>query len=191
MKPIMKVFTLTENEMIMMFAAMAGITVGMKPEEIADRLEKVGKTLKEYGLDDRRLATADFMNQYYMPLGEPKSKFQMKVQNLAELQAETFEFLEPEPVTPRPEDNDINYSSDYEWLRERIGMDPLRICEHFNFNIASALKCLIKAGKERPINNFSFALDAYQNLMEAAFFCKREAEKEDKFIKSVTGVIIR
>ena len=173
----MKTFSLTENEMIMMIAAMAGITVEMKVESIFDRLERVGKILKEYGLDSPNSAITDFMNNYFLPFGEPTPKLQKKVQNLAKLQAETFEFLEPEPATQNTEDNDsINSPSHYTWLKEKIGIEPLDICEHFNYNVGSALKYLMRAGRKRENNSLTLSQNAYIDLMKAATFCKREAK---------------
>lgn len=176
----MKTFNLTENEMIMMLTAMAGITVDMTPTEIAERLERVSKTLKEYGLDDPKLAIGDFINRYYLPFDEPTEGLQKKVKNFAELQAATFEFLEPEPVatnTTNPEGDDpINSPSHYKWLKDEIGVEPIDICELFNFNIGSALKYLMRAGRKRENGNLTLAQNAYVDLMKAATFCKREAE---------------
>lgn len=174
----MKTFKLTESEMIMLFTVMAGITVKMKEQEISDHLEAIARKLKAVCLDNPRLAIAKFLDNNFMPFGEPTTTLIKKVKNLLENQASIIEFMAPETANPSQNNDPIDPPSHYTWLKDEIGVEPIDICEHFNFNIGSALKYLMRAGRKRENDSLTLAQNAYKDLMKAATFCKREAENQ-------------
>ena len=165
--------------MIMMLTVMAGIKVEMKMEEqqIRDHLEAVANKLKAVCLDNPKLAIAKFLDDNFMPFGEPTTELMKKVKNLLEDQAPIIEFMAQE-TAPSQNNDHINSPSHYTWLKDEIGVEPIDICEHFNFNIGSALKYLMRAGRKRENDSLTLAQNAYIDLMKAATFCKREAANQ-------------
>lgn len=65
----------------------------------------------------------------------------------------------------------VNHPSHYTWLKEQVGIEPIDICQLFNFNLGNVLKYVMRAGRKD---------DAIQDLEKAAVYLKKEIERLKK-----------
>ncbi len=66
----------------------------------------------------------------------------------------------------------VNHPNHYAWLKTLCGVEPIDICQHFNFNIGNALKYLMRKGKTE--NNMTDTEQHIQDLLKAQFYIDYE-----------------
>ncbi len=69
-------------------------------------------------------------------------------------------------------DDMVNHPSHYSWLKELCGVEPIDICRHFDFAIGSALKYLMRKGKEEM--SLTEKEQRAQDLKKAVFYIQDE-----------------
>ena len=66
----------------------------------------------------------------------------------------------------------VNHPNHYAWLKTLCGVEPIDICQHFNFNIGNALKYLMRKGKTE--NGMTDTEQRIQDLLKAQFYIDYE-----------------
>ncbi len=66
----------------------------------------------------------------------------------------------------------VNHPSHYSWLKDLCGVEPIDICRHFDFAIGSALKYLMRKGKEEM--SLTEKEQRAQDLKKAVFYIQDE-----------------
>lgn len=66
----------------------------------------------------------------------------------------------------------VNHPSHYSRLTNLCGVEPIDICQHFNFNVGNALKYLMRKGKTE--NGITATEQRIQDLLKAQFYINRE-----------------
>lgn len=72
------------------------------------------------------------------------------------------------------QDEKVSHPSHYTWLKELCGIEPIEICQNFDFSIGNALKYLMRRGKEEMA--LTEKAQRVQDLEKAIFYIKNEIE---------------
>lgn len=68
----------------------------------------------------------------------------------------------------------VNHPSHYSWLKDLCGVEPIDICQHFDFNIGCALKYLMRQGKSE--SGMTSTEQRIQDLLKAQFYINYEID---------------
>lgn len=66
----------------------------------------------------------------------------------------------------------VSHPSHYAWLKELCGVEPLDICQHLDFCCGSAIKYILRKGKEEK--NLTEKEQRVQDLEKAKFYIETE-----------------
>ncbi len=68
----------------------------------------------------------------------------------------------------------VNHPSHYAWLKDLCGVEPIDVCQHFDFNVGNALKYLMRKGKKD--GDMTDRQKRVEDLRKAVFYLKSEIE---------------
>ena len=66
----------------------------------------------------------------------------------------------------------VSHPSHYAWLKDLCGVEPIEICQHFDFSVGNALKYLMRNGKVE--RNLTEKEQRIQDLEKAIYYIKNE-----------------
>ena len=66
----------------------------------------------------------------------------------------------------------VNHPSHYAWLKDLCGVEPIEICQHFDFSVGNALKYIMRKGKVE--RNLTEKQQRIQDLEKAIYYLKNE-----------------
>ena len=66
----------------------------------------------------------------------------------------------------------VNHPSHYSWLKDLCGVEPIEICQHFDFSVGNALKYIMRKGKVE--RNLTEKQQRIQDLEKAIYYLKNE-----------------
>lgn len=68
----------------------------------------------------------------------------------------------------------VSHPSHYAWLKDLCGVEPIEICQHFDFSVGNALKYLMRNGKVE--RNLTEKEQRIQDLEKAIYYIKNEID---------------
>ena len=68
----------------------------------------------------------------------------------------------------------VNHPSHYAWLKDLCGVEPIEICQHFDFSVGNALKYIMRKGKVE--RNLTEKQQRIQDLEKAIYYLKNEID---------------
>ncbi|WP_228115046.1 DUF3310 domain-containing protein [Segatella copri] len=68
----------------------------------------------------------------------------------------------------------VSHPSHYAWLNDLCGVEPIEICQHFDFSVGNALKYLMRNGKVE--RNLTEKEQRIQDLEKAIYYIKNEID---------------
>lgn len=68
----------------------------------------------------------------------------------------------------------VNHPSHYAWLKALCGVEPIDICQHFDFNVGNALKYLMRKGKKD--GDMTDRQKRVEDLRKAVFYLNAEID---------------
>lgn len=68
----------------------------------------------------------------------------------------------------------VSHPSHYAWLKDLCGVEPIEICQHFDFSVGNALKYLMRNGKVE--RNLTEKEQRIQDLKKAIYYIKNEID---------------
>ena len=66
----------------------------------------------------------------------------------------------------------VSHPSHYAWLKDLCGVEPIEICQHFDFSVGNALKYIMRKGKVE--RNLTEKQQRIQDLEKAIYYLKNE-----------------
>ena len=79
---------------------------------------------------------------------------------------------EGETANKKPEQ--VYHPSHYSWLKDLCGVEPIEICQHFDFSVGNALKYIMRKGKVE--RNLTEKQQRIQDLEKAIYYLKNEID---------------
>lgn len=76
--------------------------------------------------------------------------------------------------TPIKETEQVSHPSHYAWLKDLCGVEPIEICQHFDFSVGNALKYIMRKGKVE--RNLTEKQQRIQDLEKAIYYLKNEID---------------
>lgn len=68
----------------------------------------------------------------------------------------------------------VSHPSHYAWLKDLCGVEPIEICQHFDFSVGNALKYIMRKGKVE--RNLTEKQQRIQDLEKAIYYLKNEID---------------
>ena len=68
----------------------------------------------------------------------------------------------------------VSHPSHYSWLNDLCGVEPIEICQHFDFSVGNALKYIMRKGKVE--RNLTEKQQRIQDLEKAIYYLKNEID---------------
>ena len=68
----------------------------------------------------------------------------------------------------------VSHPSHYAWLKDLCGVEPIEICQHFDFSVGNALKYIMRKGKVE--RNLTEKQQRIQELEKAIYYLKNEID---------------
>ena len=68
----------------------------------------------------------------------------------------------------------VSHPSHYAWLKDFCGVEPIEICQHFDFSVGNALKYIMRKGKVE--RNLTEKQQRIQDLEKAIYYLKNEID---------------
>ena len=68
----------------------------------------------------------------------------------------------------------VNHPSHYAWLKDLCDVEPIEICQHFDFSVGNALKYIMRKGKVE--RNLTEKQQRIQDLEKAIYYLKNEID---------------
>lgn len=68
----------------------------------------------------------------------------------------------------------VSHPSHYAWLKDLCGVEPIEICQHFDFSVGNALKYLMRNGNVE--RNLTEKEQRIQDLEKAIYYIKNEID---------------
>lgn len=68
----------------------------------------------------------------------------------------------------------VSHPSHYAWLKDLCGVEPIEICQHFDFSVGNALKYLMRNGKVE--RNLTEKEQRIQDLEKEIYYIKNEID---------------
>lgn len=68
----------------------------------------------------------------------------------------------------------VSHPSHYAWLKDLCGVEPIEICQHFDFSVGNALKYIMRKGKVE--RNLTEEQQRIQDLEKAIYYLKNEID---------------
>ena len=66
----------------------------------------------------------------------------------------------------------VSHPSHYAWMKDLCGVEPIEICQHFDFSVGNALKYIMRKGKVE--RNLTEKQQRIQDLEKAIYYLKNE-----------------
>lgn len=79
-----------------------------------------------------------------------------------------------EGETANKKTEQVSHPSHYAWLKDLCGVEPIEICQHFDFSVGNALKYLMRNGKVE--RNLTEKEQRIQDLEKAIYYIKNEID---------------
>ena len=76
--------------------------------------------------------------------------------------------------TPIKKTEQVSHPSHYAWLKDLCGVEPIEICQHFDFSVGNALKYIMRKGKVE--RNLTEKQQRIQDLEKAIYYLKNEID---------------
>ena len=77
-----------------------------------------------------------------------------------------------EGETANGKSEQVSHPSHYAWLKDLCGVEPIEICQHFDFSVGNALKYIMRKGKVE--RNLTEKQQRIQDLEKAIYYLKNE-----------------
>ena len=77
-----------------------------------------------------------------------------------------------EGETSNKKTEQVSHPSHYAWLKDLCGVEPIEICQHFDFSVGNALKYIMRKGKVE--RNLTEKQQRIQDLEKAIYYLKNE-----------------
>ena len=77
-----------------------------------------------------------------------------------------------EGETANGKSEQVSHPSHYAWLTDLCGVEPIEICQHFDFSVGNALKYIMRKGKVE--RNLTEKQQRIQDLEKAIYYLKNE-----------------
>ena len=77
-----------------------------------------------------------------------------------------------EGETANKKTEQVSHPSHYAWLKDLCGVEPIEICQHFDFSVGNALKYIMRKGKVE--RNLTEKQQRIQDLEKAIYYLKNE-----------------
>ena len=77
-----------------------------------------------------------------------------------------------EGETANEKTEQVSHPSHYAWLKDLCGVEPIEICQHFDFSVGNALKYIMRKGKVE--RNLTEKQQRIQDLEKAIYYLKNE-----------------